>query len=261
MPSPAATFEEVRKTFRSRWRPGGTVHALRDVSLTIQAGEVFALLGPNRAGKTTLIKILLGLCHPSGGRVERLGLPLHRRETLARVGYMHENQAFPRYLTAHSLLEFYGNLSQLAPAALKQRVPALLEQVGLADRAGEPIARFSKGMVQRLALAQALLTEPDLLVFDEPMEGLDLDARQALRDVIGRQRRYGKTVLIVSHALGDITGVCDRVAVLVDGRLAHCGAMADLLRDPANGGTRTLEAALKQIYQSHSKEDCPSDAA
>ena len=173
-------------------RPGRTVEALRGVSFGIEPGEVFALLGPNRAGKTTLLKILLGLCHPSGGRVFRLGRPLSERSTLARVGYMHENQAFPRYLTATTLLEFYGDLSWIPPAVLRTRVPALLERVGLADRAREPIARFSKGMVQRLALAQALLAEPDLLVLDEPMEGLDLSARLLLQEIVAEQRRRGQ---------------------------------------------------------------------
>ena len=153
---------------------GRMIQALRGVSFGIEPGEVLALLGPNRAGKTTLLKILLGLCHPSGGRVFRLGRPISQRSTLARVGYMHENQAFPRYLTAAALLEFYGQLSLVPASVLRTRVPALLEKMGLTDRAHEPIARFSKGMVQRLALAQALIAEPDLLVLDEPMEGLDL---------------------------------------------------------------------------------------
>ena len=127
------------------------------------------------------------------------------RSTLARVGYMHENQAFPRYLTAAALLEFYGELSWISPSVLRTRVPALLERLGLTDRAHEPIARFSKGMVQRLALAQAVLAEPDLLVLDEPMEGLDLSARRAAP---GDHRKSSgtreKTVLVVSHALGEV---------------------------------------------------------
>jgi ABC-2 type transport system ATP-binding protein len=219
------------------------------VTFAVNAGEVFALLGPNRAGKTTLVKILLGLCRPTAGRVLRLGQPLSERSTLARVGYMHENQAFPRYLTAAALLEFYGDLSWMSAAALKAAVPALLERVGLADRAQEPIARFSKGMVQRLALAQALLAEPDLLVLDEPLEGLDLIGRELLQDVVNEQRRAGKTVLVVSHALGEVAQICDRLAVLVEGQLAYMGALAPLLRDPNTGGERSLAAALAPIYR------------
>jgi ABC-2 type transport system ATP-binding protein len=208
------------------------------------------VLGPNRAGKTTLLKVLLGLCRPSGGRVYRLGRPASERCTLARVGYMHENQAFPRYLTAVTLLEYYGRLSWVPPAALRTRVSALLERVGLADRAREPIARFSKGMVQRLALAQALLPEPDLLVLDEPMEGLDLGGRLLLQEVLVEQRRAGKTVLVVSHALGEVAGVCDRVAVMVQGALSYLDTAAALRRDPETGRALSLEAALGPIYRS-----------
>ncbi len=151
---------------------------------------------------------------------------------------MHENQAFPRYLTAAALLDFYGDLAWIPAAILKTRMPALLERVGLADRAREPIARFSKGMVQRLALAQALLAEPDLLVLDEPLEGLDLGGRALLQEVIAQQRRAGKTVLVVSHALGEVAQVCDgRPCWSRDGlpilvRSLHCCA----IRTPAESG-------------------------
>ncbi len=249
MTTAIAEFVDVAKSYRVPLRPGRTIHALRGVSFGIEPGEVFALLGPNRAGKTTLIKILLGLCRASGGRVLRLGCPPAERSTLARVGYMHENQAFPRYLTATALLEFYGELSAIPPEVLETRIPALLERVGLADRAHEPIARFSKGMVQRLALAQALLGEPDLLVLDEPMEGLDLTGRLLLQDVVAEQRRAGKTVIVVSHALGEVAEICDRVAVLVEGRLAYLGPLEALLRDPTTGGERSLAAALEPIYR------------
>ena len=163
---------------------------------------------------------------------------------------MHENQAFPRYLTAATLLKFYGDLGWVPAAILKTRIPALLERVGLADRAREPISRFSKGMVQRLALAQALLGEPDLLVLDEPLEGLDLGGRELLQEVVVQQRKAGKTVLVVSHALGEVAQVCDRVAVLVRGRLAYLGSLASLLRDQDAGGTKSLATALGPIYRS-----------
>jgi ABC-2 type transport system ATP-binding protein len=250
MSTAAAEFVDVSKTYQVLLRPGQTIQALCGISFRIEPGEVFALLGPNRAGKTTLLKILLGLCHPSGGRVFRLGRPLSERDTLARIGYMHENQAFPRYLTATTLLEFYGELAWIPAALLKTRIPVLLERLGLADRAREPIARFSKGMVQRLALAQALLTEPDLLVLDEPLEGLDLSGRELLHEIIVQQRGAGKTVLVVSHALGEVAQVCDRLAVLVQGRLAYLGSLASLLRDPKTGGEQSLTAALGPIYRS-----------
>jgi ABC-2 type transport system ATP-binding protein len=250
MPTPAAEFVGVSKAYRAPLRPGRKVDALRGVSFRIEPGEVFALLGPNRAGKTTLLKTLLGLCRPSGGCVFRLGRPLSDRGTLARVGYMHENQAFPRYLTAGKLLEFYGSLAGMPTSVLRTRVPELLDRLGLADRAHEPIARFSKGMVQRLALAQGVLAEPDLLVLDEPMEGLDLSARLLLHEIIAQQRLAGKTVLVVSHALGEVAQVCDRLAVLVEGRLAYLGSLASLLQDPSTGREQSLEAALGPIYRS-----------
>jgi ABC-2 type transport system ATP-binding protein len=250
MPTPVVEFVAVSKTYRAPLRPGRNVEALRGISFLIEPGEVFGLLGPNRAGKTTLLKILLGLCRPSAGRVFRLGRPLSEGSTLARVGYMHESQAFPRYLSAARLLEFYGSLSGISPSVLRIRVPAVLEKLGLADRAHEPIARFSKGMIQRLALAHSVLAEPDLLVLDEPMEGLDLSARLLLQEIVAQQRRAGKTVLVVSHALGEMAQVCDRLAVLVAGRLAYLGSLASLLRDPGTGRERSLEAALGPIYRS-----------
>ena len=246
----AAEFIEVTKTYRTRLRPGRTVRALRGVGFGVEVGEVFALLGPNRAGKTTLLKILLGLSRPGGGHTFRLGSPISERATLARVGYMHENQAFPRYLNAETILRYYGALSRVPASILRSRVPALLERVGLMDRAREPISRFSKGMVQRLALAQAVLAEPDLLVLDEPMEGLDLSARLLLDEVIAQQRAAGKTVLLVSHALGEVARVCDRAAVLVEGRLTYLGSLSALLRDPITGDDRPIEAALAPIYRS-----------
>jgi ABC-2 type transport system ATP-binding protein len=146
--------------------------------LRIESGEVFGLLGPNRAGKTTLVKMLLSLCRPTAGEVFRLGRPLSDRSTLGQVGYVHENHAFPRYLSAADLLEYYGALTLMPSDLVRERVPRLLERVGLADRSREPIARFSKGMLQRLGIAQALLNAPRLLVLDEPTEGLDLNGRR-----------------------------------------------------------------------------------
>jgi ABC-2 type transport system ATP-binding protein len=248
-PGPAvAEFFSVSKTYRHPLFPIRTVQALFDVSLRVNSAEVFGLLGPNRAGKTTLLKILLTLCQPSGGKVTRLGKPLEDRSTLARVGYVHENHAFPRYLTAASLLEYYGALSLLPQEVLHERVPKLLERVGLADRSREPIARFSKGMLQRLGVAQALINDPQLLVLDEPTEGLDLDGRQMLRDIVRELKAKGCTVLLVSHVLPEVEQLCDRVAVLVKGRVAYAGPTADLLWNPVTETKRTLEKALEEVY-------------
>jgi ABC-2 type transport system ATP-binding protein len=245
----AAVFEKVDKTYKTGPLGQAAVPAVRGVSLSVPAGSVFALLGPNRAGKTTFIKMLLSLCGPTSGSITRLGAPASERHTLARVGYVHENHVFPRYLSAAELLDFYGGLSGVPPADLGPRVESLLARFGLADRKDEPIARFSKGMVQRLGLAQALVNDPELLILDEPTEGLDLFGRQLMRQVVREFKAVGKTVLLVSHVLTEVEELCDRVAVLVSGTLVHQGLTRDLLKDPKSGNSRTLETALRPLYE------------
>jgi ABC-2 type transport system ATP-binding protein len=244
----AVDFQEVSKSYPAGW-PGRRLPALTNVTFAIEPGEVFGLLGPNRAGKTTLVKILLSLCHAGAGQIIRLGRPVADRTTLARVGYMHENQAFPRYWNAAELLEFYGALALMPSAEIPARASELLHFVGLADRCREPIARFSKGMIQRLALAQALINDPELLVLDEPTEGLDLSGRRLLSDVIHEQRRRGRTVLLVSHVLSEVEQHCDRAAVLLNGRLIHVGPLSGLTRDAQTGTARSLEQALNDLYE------------
>jgi ABC-2 type transport system ATP-binding protein len=243
----AAALVGVSKTYRDGpFRRRGVV-ALREVSLRLESGEVLGLLGPNRAGKTTLVKLLLSLCRPTSGEVFRLGRPASDRATLAQVGYVHENHAFPRYLSAADLLEYYGALTLLPQDLVRQRVPRLLERVGLVDRSKEPIARFSKGMLQRLGLAQALLNEPRLLVLDEPTEGLDLAGRRLLRDVVREVRERGGSVILITHVLTEVEHLCDRVAVLSAGRVVHVGPLAELTHDEA-GSPRSLEKTLKDLY-------------
>jgi ABC-2 type transport system ATP-binding protein len=226
------------------------LRALDDICLTIQRGEVFGLIGPNRAGKTTLVKILLSLCHPTSGTIIRLDRPYQDRRTLGRVGYVHENHAFPRYHTAQTLLELYGTLSGVPAAVLQTRIPELLEKIGLADRATDPIGRYSKGMLQRLGLAQALINDPELLVFDEPNEGLDLYGRQLVAELIRGQRELGRSAILITHALTDVENLCDRVGVILNGRLIHVGPTQELLKDPKRKGqSRSLEAALTQLYE------------
>jgi ABC-2 type transport system ATP-binding protein len=244
-----AEFEGVVKDYPAGLLHRRTLRAVDEVSFHLEPGEVLALLGPNRAGKTTLVKILLCLCRPTSGHASRLGRPANDRRTLAKVGYVHEHPAFPRYLTAAGLLEYYGALSLIPFEEVRRRIPPLLERVGLSDRSHEPIARFSKGMVQRLAVAQALINEPDLLVLDEPHEGLDPAGRRLVAEVIREQRREGRTVLLVSHVLTEVEQLCDRVAVLACGRLVHLGPLSSLTRDPATGATRPLEDALRPLYE------------
>src|SRR5262249_30949087 len=193
--------------------------------------------------------ILLSLCRPTSGKVLRFDRPLSDRSTLARIGYMHENQAFPRYWSAAGLLEYYASLTLLRQELARQRIPRLLERFGLADRSREPIARFSKGMIQRLALAQAMLNEPELLVLDEPTEGLDLEGRRLLRTIIAERRNAGHSVLLVSHVLSEVEQLCDRVAVLQNGRLKRLAPLDELVHSGRDGPARTLEQALQEIYE------------
>jgi ABC-2 type transport system ATP-binding protein len=246
-----AQFVHVTKRY-----PGGilrrSVVAIDDVTLRIPGGEIVGIVGPNRAGKSTLIKLLLTLCRPTSGHIARLGRPWHDRATLNRIGYIHENQSLPRYLSARGLLEYYGALSGLPAGTIHRRACSLLEQFELDDRDREPIARYSKGMLQRLALAQALLNEPELLIFDEPTEGMDLLARRMVFDSLCEQRRLGKSALVVSHALGDIESVCDSVVVMRRGNVVFFGPTSELTgRDG-----QSFERALEPLYRGHEKMVC-----
>jgi ABC-2 type transport system ATP-binding protein len=247
--SSAAIFENVGKFYRTGLFGKSGIQAIRGVNLHIPRGQVFGLLGPNRAGKTTIVKLLLSLCKPTEGKITRLDQPVRDSRTLARIGYMHENQLFPRYLSASELLRFYGALSLIPAEKLAARADALLQQVGLADRNREPISQFSKGMVQRLGLAQALINEPELLILDEPTEGLDLFGRRLLRDIIAQQKQKGNTVVIVSHVLSEVEQTCDRIAVVVGGRVVRVANVPEMLKDPKTGQMRTLEEALLPIYE------------
>jgi ABC-2 type transport system ATP-binding protein len=238
---PVVEFRDVSKFYPPGRFGASPQAALLGVSFDLKPGEILGLVGPNRAGKTTLLKTLLGVTNLSAGRILRFGTDASDRSTLARVGYVHENQSFPPYLTAAELLRFYGTVGG-APR-LAERVPDLLERVGLADRAREPIRRFSKGMSQRLALAQALLGAPELLVLDEPTEGLDFEGRRLIRAVVAETRSAGGTVILVSHSLAEVELLCTRLAVLRRGRLVYFGDKQELAPKPGD-----LEPALERLY-------------
>jgi ABC-2 type transport system ATP-binding protein len=218
--------------------------AVDRASLVVEAGESVGLAGPNRAGKTTMLKLALSLCRPTSGSVTRLGRSGSDRSTLAGVGYVHEAPAFPPYLSAPALLDQYAAMAGVPTRARRLRVPELIERIGLADRRKEPIGRFSKGMLQRLGLAQALVNQPRLLVLDEPNEGLDLPGRDLVIELVAEHRQRGGAVLLVSHLLADLGRLCDRVAVIVAGQVAFDGPVTNLAKAP--GG---LESALRSLYR------------
>jgi ABC-2 type transport system ATP-binding protein len=220
--SNAIDLRDVRKVYNRR------VYALRGISMQVQRGEIFGLLGPNGAGKSTLVKIMTNVVRPTHAAGTILGFPIGHTGTLARIGYLPENHRFPRYLTARQVVEFFSALAKVDRATRKRRAGELLATVGLSNWADEIISQYSKGMLQRLGLASALGADPDLLVLDEPTDGVDPAGRRDIRQVLGQLRGQGKTVFINSHLLSELETVCDRVAILVQGVVARQGTIDDL---------------------------------
>jgi ABC-2 type transport system ATP-binding protein len=221
---------DLRKTF-TRGLLRRRVEALRGITLAVERGEIFGFLGPNGAGKTTTIKILMGLIFASGGRAELLGAPAGDRAAKARVGYLPENPYFYDYLTVRELLDMVGRLHGLDRTTRRRRSGVLVERVGLGEAADRPLRSFSKGMLQRAGLAQALMGEPELVVLDEPMSGLDPVGRKEVRDLVVELRERGTTVFFCTHILADASALCDRVGILVRGKLRDVGSLSQLL-DP-----------------------------
>jgi ABC-2 type transport system ATP-binding protein len=220
--SPAVLTIELRKEFR-------TTTALSGLSMTVGRGEVFGFLGPNGAGKTTAVKLLLGLVRPSGGEAMVLGAAAGDRETRRRIGYLPELFRFQGWLTASEVLMLHCRLIQLPSARALSAIDEVLETVGLAERRGDKVGTFSKGMQQRLGLAVALVGDPDLVILDEPTSALDPVGRHDVRGIIRRVRERGATVFLNTHLLEEAEHVCDRVCVIDRGRSIATGALVDLL--------------------------------
>ncbi|HTU51673.1 MAG TPA: ABC transporter ATP-binding protein [Acidobacteriaceae bacterium] len=195
----------------------GTRAAVRDLTIQVGRGEAFGFLGPNGAGKSTSVKMLLGLVKPTGGNALLLGQPVGTRAVRARIGFLPEHFRFYDWLSASELILFHGRLCGLAEDTLRHKVPRLLERVGLGTQHNKPIRSFSKGMMQRVGLAQAIVNDPEILFLDEPTSGLDPAGRKLVRDVIGEQCHRGATVFLNSHLLGEVEQSCDRVAFIRDG--------------------------------------------
>ena len=240
----AIVIEELTKTFSPGWPGLHPIRALSGLSLSVARGEIFGFLGPNGAGKTTTLKILLGLIKPTGGRADVLGAPAGDVETKRRIGFLPEAPYFYDYLTAEEFLAFYGGLGGLDRAMLGKRIRELLETVGMSHARSRQLRKFSKGMLQRIGLAQALIHDPELVILDEPMSGLDPIGRKQVRDIILHLRDQGKTVFFSSHVIPDVEMICDRVAIVIQGKLFANGRVDELVN---HGHTRSVEIVCEGI--------------
>jgi ABC-2 type transport system ATP-binding protein len=230
--SAAIEVRGLRKDYRAGLG-GREVKALSGIDFAVEPGELFGLLGPNGAGKTTTVKILLGLTHATAGSAALLGRPVSDPESRRRVGYLPEGHRFPGYLTARQTLSIFGRMSGVAPRDLAARIPELLSRMKLLDWIDVRVKKFSKGMTQRLGLAAALVHEPEVLLLDEPTDGVDPVGRREIRDLLKDEAAKGRAILLNSHLLSEIELTCDRVAVLREGALAAEGRIEDLI---ARGG-------------------------
>jgi len=241
---PAIEILGLQKTYHvGFWRKQPKL-ALRPLHFVVEEGEIFGFLGPNGAGKTTTLKLLMGLVFPTAGSARILGREINDPRMKAQIGFLPEQPYFYDYLTARELLEYYGALSGLEPRNRSQKIDQMLRRVGLADAAGVQLRKFSKGMLQRVGIAQAILHDPKVLFFDEPMSGLDPIGRREVRDLMEELKHEGKTVFFSTHILSDAEALCDRVAIIHQGELRGVGAVADL--------TSSVEGKVELVWQGNS---------
>ncbi len=236
-------FDRVTKNYPDAFRKKRT--AVDTLSLTIGSGESFGFLGPNGAGKSTAIKILLNLIFPTSGRALMLGRSVNDKAVRGRVGYLPENPNFYDYLTPQELLRFGGETSGMTQVHITERSNALLDLVDLAHVKHQRLRTFSKGMLQRAGVALALVNNPDVVIFDEPMSGLDPLGRRLMADIIRRLKQEGKTVFFSSHILHDVEDLCDRVGIIVQGRLRRVAGLSELASSPLSGWKITLKAPIE----------------
>jgi ABC-2 type transport system ATP-binding protein len=226
---PAIHIEELTKDYAVGFWRQRPYRALDRLTVSIEPGEVFGFLGPNGAGKTTTLKLLMQLIYPTAGRAEILGAPVGHVRTRQRIGYLPENPYFYDYLTAEELLDYFAQLFGYDAGERRRRVSALLDRVGIGVERRLQLRKFSKGMIQRVGIAQALINDPDVVFLDEPMSGLDPLGRRDVRALILELRDRGKTVFFSSHILADAEALCSRVAVVAGGRLAATGRLSDMI--------------------------------
>ena len=225
------------------------VEAVKGISFKVNRGEVFGFLGPNGAGKTTTIKMAMGLVRPSKGNIQVLGGSIDDAATRQRIGYLPEHPYFHDYLTPLETLHFYGKLFGLDRTVRESRIESLLDRVGLSHAKTRTLRKFSKGMLQRLGIAQALLNDPDLLVLDEPLSGLDPIGRKEIRDILVEQRSRGKTIFFSSHILSDIEVICENVAIIQGGLIRSAGRLEDLLNPERSLFEVTCRGASAELLQ------------
>jgi ABC-2 type transport system ATP-binding protein len=219
------------------------VEAVKDVSFGVEKGQIVGLIGPNGAGKTTVVKCLMGLCRPTIGVTTIKGVDTADPESRRVVGYLPESPYVYPYLTPREFVDLCGRLSGMSAKARAQRVPLVLERTGILYAADRPVRKLSKGMLQRAGLAAALVADPEILVLDEPMSGLDPLGRREVRDLIFEERRMGRTVLFSSHVLSDVEALCDHVVILRNGALVVAGALGDLI----NRGAKLTELTVRSV--------------
>jgi ABC-2 type transport system ATP-binding protein len=246
MPS-AIRVEELTKDFAIGFWRRHNYRALDRLTLEIERGEVFGFLGPNGAGKTTTLKLLMQLIYPTSGRAEILGRPVGDLEVRRRIGYLPENPSFYDYLTAEELLGYFGDLFGYSASERRKRVSDLLDRVGIGAERRLQLRKFSKGMLQRVGIAQALLNDPEVVFLDEPMSGLDPLGRRDVRSLILELRDQGRTVFFSSHILADAEALCRRVAVVAGGRLAASGTLSDILAFQVRGWELVISGMSSEV--------------
>jgi len=234
--------EKLRVEFTSREFRQATKIALSSLDLEVSAGEIFGFLGPNGAGKTTTINVLLGFVTPKSGTAYLFGIDVRRPIARQRIGYLPEMTYYYKFLTAEELLRFYANIFGLSRSETDKRIGKLLKLVELEHASKRQIKTYSKGMQQRIGLAQALINNPDLLILDEPTSGLDPVGRMKVREIIQRLKNEGKTVFFASHELGEVETICDRVAIIAEGELKTIGRVSDIVAQHPN-----LEKAFLEV--------------
>ena len=228
MDNSAVRTEGLTKVYKDFWRRK-SVSALTNLNLTIERGEIFGLLGPNGSGKTTTVKLLLGLLFPTSGKSWLLGYPSNDLKVKSKIGFLPEESYLYKFLNAEEILDFYGKLFDIPKIERKSRIDKLIHDVGLNPYRKRPLSQYSKGMLRRIGLAQAIINDPELVILDEPTSGLDPIASREIKDLILDFKRQGKTIVLCSHLLADVQNICDRIAILNKGVLQVMGNVRELL--------------------------------